>query len=275
MIKHAVLGCLFLLTTGLAQIVQAADDRDIDEFLDITGFDVALESIRLSADTVPEMLGFEAEDFGSEWSRLVDEVFETELMLDMARTILGQALDDELREHAVAFYASDLGKRLVEVENRSHMSEDDALKSESGAQIIDGLTRINSPRVDILCRMNDASDVGGHSLRAVQELQIRFLMAATVAGIIELQMDEADLREAFRSQEDELRATMKQGALENAAYTYQAFSDDEMSQYADALAHPEMQTVYALMNAIQFEIMANRFEAIALRMAHMRPSQDL
>ena len=259
----------------IAKPVKAADEAEIETFLNVTGFDVALESIRLSADTAPQMLGLEAENFGSEWSRLVREVFDTTLMHNMARDILGQTLDDDLRQHAVDFYNSDLGKRLVEVENKSHMYEDDTLKDESGALIVEGLSRLNSPRLDILTRMNEASDVDNGSIRALQEIQVRFLMAAAAAGVIDLEMEEQDLREALRSQEGELRNALAEGALTNAAYTYQAFSDAEIAAYADALAHPKMQAVYALMNAVQFEIMANRFEAVALRLANMQPSQEL
>lgn len=254
---------------------QAADQAKLEAFLEVTGFDVALESIRLSADSAPQMLGLQAEDFGSEWSRLVQDVFDTDLMHDMAKEILGKTLSDDLLDHAAAFYASDLGQRLVKVENDSHMSEDDDLKSESGQAIIAGLVRIGSPRVEILNRLNNASDVEDSSIRAIQEVQVRFLMAAAGAGVIDLQMDEPDLREALRSQEGEMRTAIKANALANSAYTYQAFSDDEMSDYADALAHPDMQEVYALMNAVQYEIMANRFEEVAARLSGMQPSQDL
>lgn len=259
----------------MAQPVRAAEEERLEAFLEVTGFDVALESIRLSADSAPRMLGFEAEDFGSEWSRLVGEVFDTDLMHDMALDILGRTLDDEMLTHAADFYASDLGKRLVAVENDSHLEEDDALKSESGTAILEGLRGIESPRVGILERLIAASDVEDSSIRSIQEVQVRFLMAAAAAGVIELRMDEADLRESLRTQEEQMRESIKANALSNAAYTYQAFSDDELAAYADALAHPKMQKVYALMNAVQYEIMANRFEEVAQRLSNMQPSQDL
>ena len=60
-----------------------------------------------------------------------------------------------------------------------------------------------------------------------------------------------------------MRRNMKVNALASSAYTYQAFSDDEISAYADALENPKMQKVYALMNAVQFEIMADRYEQMA------------
>lgn len=265
-----VLGC-----AAAAASAEQPERGEVEAFLEVTGFDVALESIRLSADAAPQMLGLQAEDFGSEWKRLVGDVFRTDLMHGMAVDILEKTLTADLLAHAADFYASDLGQRLVVAENSSHMVEEDGLKSESGSQIIEGLRRIGSPRVAILERMNRASGSEESSLKSIQEVQIRFLMAAAAAGVIELQMDEPDLREAMRSQEEDLRTNLRQSALEGAAYTYQAFSDEEMTDYAQALENPDMQRVYELMNAVQYEIMANRFEAVAERLRQMQPSQDL
>lgn len=264
-----------IVLMAVAMPAKAAERASVVAFLEVTGFDVALESIRLSADAAPQMLGIEAEDFGSEWQRLVRDVFDTDLMHDMAIEILQETLDEELLAHAAQFYASDLGRRLVETENRSHMIEEDGLKSESGGQIIEGLRGIDSPRIAILERLNAASGSEDASVQAIQEVQIRFLTAAAAAGVIEMQMDEPDLREALRTQEKDLRASLRQSALEGSAYTYQAFSDAELVAYTQALEEPKMQKVYALMNAVQYEIMANRYEAVAERLRVMQPSQDL
>ena len=56
---------------------------------------------------------------------------------------------------------------------------------------------------------------------------------------------------------------------------YQSFSDEELLAYTEALEDPQMQEVYQLMNAIQFEIMANRFEVLAAEMANLQPGQEL
>ena len=95
----------------------AAADRDrLQAFLSVTGFDVALESIKLSAGDAPRMLGLEAADFGESWSRLTDEVFDVDVMKGMALDILGRTLSDEALSHGAEFYATDLGQRLVEAE---------------------------------------------------------------------------------------------------------------------------------------------------------------
>ncbi|MBW4708260.1 DUF2059 domain-containing protein [Roseobacter sp. YSTF-M11] len=276
LIRHSA----FLLMTALVGLVfltpaRAANLDRLEAFLEVTGFDVALESIRLSAENAPNMIGLEADDFGSEWTRLVEDVFDTEQMHGMALEILSQTLDDDLLTHAVDFYASDLGQRLVVAENASHMKEDEDLKTESGEAIVAGLVRIGSPRLEELKRLNKATGSEDASVRAIQEVQVRFLMAAASAGVIELRMEEADLRESLKAQEGELRRGMQMAGLSGSAYTYQAFSHADITAYADALEHPKMQRVYELMNAVQFEIMANRYEAVAQRMQSLQPSQDL
>ncbi|MEO0403073.1 MAG: DUF2059 domain-containing protein [Pseudomonadota bacterium] len=264
-----------VLCLTLPGFALAADRAKLQDFLQVTGFDVALESIRLSASSAPQMLGLEAEDFGTEWTRLTGDVFATDKMHEMALDILEQTLEDDMLTHAADFYASDLGQRLVVAENASHMKEDDTLKHESGEDIVAGLASIESPRIDYIQRMNKASDSAGTAVRAIQEVQVRFLMAASAAGVIELQLDEPDLRELLSGDEDAMKAEIEAGALSGAAYTYQAFSDAEVLSYAEALEHPKMRRVYDLMNAVQYEVMANRFEALARAMQRLQPSQEL
>lgn len=258
-----------------ASAAQAKDRAEVERFLNVTGFDVSLDSIRLSAKSAPMMLGLDADDFGYQWTLLANDIFASEIMREMALNMLSEALSAELLEHAVGFYASELGERLVEVENASHLSDDNELKSESGEAIVDGLIRIGSPRIELLKRMNAASDAAGTSVRAIQEVQVRFLMAAAGAGVIELSLDEADLREMLRNEEAELRFSLQASGLAGAAYTYQAFSDSEVEEYTKALEDPKMQKVYDLMNAVQFSIMADRYEELAVRMATLQPSEDL
>ena len=258
-----------------ASAAQAKDRAEVERFLNVTGFDVSLDSIRLSAKSAPMMLGLDADDFGYQWTLLANDIFASEIMREMALDMLSEALSAELLEHAVGFYASELGERLVEVENASHLSDDNELKSESGEAIVDGLIRIGSPRIELLKRMNAASDAAGTSVRAIQEVQFRFLMAAAGAGVIELSLDEADLREMLRNEEAELRFSLQASGLAGAAYTYQAFSDSEVEEYTKALENPKMQKIYDLMNAVQFSIMADRYEELAVRMATLQPSEDL
>lgn len=258
----------------LGTSVMAADRASVAAFLKVTGFDVAIDSIALSASSAPDMLGMDASDFGLEWTRLANDVFKPELMQTRATDILEQTLSDDMLAHAATFYASDLGQRLVDAENASHF-EEDAVKYAEGEKLVTELMAENRARIDMLKRMNQAIDPNDIGPQAIQEIQVRFILAAAYAGLIELRIDEDGLRAALAETEPELLKSMEESALANSAYTYQNFTDSEILAYTEALEDPEMQLVYELMNAVHFEVMLNRFEVLAVRMADMQPAQDL
>ncbi len=268
--------CMLVATLFALPVSSLAAERDrIEAFLETTGFDVALESIALASASAPEMLGIDPDGFGSDWARLTEDVFDVQEMHETAVSILEQTLSDDALNHAVEFYASDLGQRLVEAENASHLIEDEDAKQLEGQQIVSDLIREGSMRVEELKRMNAAVDSSGTALRAIQEIQLRFLLAASASGVIDLQMGADDLRLLMRQNEAGMRQSLKLSALAGAAYTYQDFSDADIIAYSDALEEPLMQEVYELLNAIQYEIMAMKFEDLAARMADLHPAQDI
>ena len=272
---RAWLAVALILLVCLVAPARAADRDRIAAFLQVTGFDVALDSIAFSAGAAPKMLGVDPGLFGSEWTRLSKQVFDTGRMYEMGLELLEPTLSDAALTHAVEFYASDLGQRLVAAENRAHQIEDDTLKQTEGAQILSELRDSNPDRVTLLERMNGAIDAAGTSLRALQEIQFRFLMAAAAAGVVDLRADADELRALLKQNEEEMRAAIRASALAGAAYTYREFSDADLAAYTEALEQPLMQEVYELLNAVQYEIMANRFELLAARMAELRPGQDI
>lgn len=269
------LATAFLVILALVPPVQAAERGKIIAFLEVTGFDVALDSIALSASDAPSMLGLSASDFGKEWTRLSESVFDQQEMRDLALEILVETLDDEALGHAAGFYASDLGQRLVAAENAAHMIEEDDVKQVAGQRIISDLVKDGSGRIALLNRMGQAIDAAGNGVKSVQQIQFRFLMAASAAGIIELQLDAEGLRALQKSQEGEIRMAMQAANLAASAYVYQDFSDAEIETYVEALETPLMQKVYELLNAVQFEITANRFEELAYRMQELGQGEDI
>jgi hypothetical protein len=271
----ALLVAVMALLAAALPARAAVERAKAEAFLHVTGFDVALDSIALSAKDAPMMLGMKAEEFGLQWTQAAKEVFDPKRMREMALDILEPALDEELLSHATDFYASALGQRLVAAENASHMVEDDAARRQQGEELLSAMQADNPARVTLLKEMNEAVDSEGLGARAAVELQLRFLMAASDAGVIDLKLNEPALRAMLSKDADELKERLETSALQSSAYTYRDFSDAELKKYDAALRDPRMQKVYQLMNAIQWEVMANRFEAIAVRMAGMDRGEEL
>lgn len=266
------LTCLTLAIVLLAWPVRANERDRLLAFLEVTGFGVAIDSLVLSAPDGPAMIDMSPGDFGPAWSRITADVFDSELMREMALDMLESTLDDEMLGHAASFYASDLGRRLVEVENASHLQRaDEAERAEAEARA----SALQPARREALRRMNAAIDGSGIAERATREIQVRFLLAAADAGLTENDFDADILRRLLARGAEEARAEMRKAALVSAAQTYRNLPTEDLRAYATALEHPVMARVYELMNAVQFEIMANRFEALADRLGEVPPAHDL
>jgi hypothetical protein len=273
MIMRKILVAISLLFLMVVP-AKAADRVKIAQFMAVTGFDVALESMRLSARDAPTMLGLDADEFGLSWSRLADSIFEPEALKNDALEILDNALTDDVLAHATQFYGSKLGQRLVTAENESHGLEFEDREAE-GARLAQALSARGSPQPQYYLDMAESIGYVGATIKAYREVQVRFLMAASLAGLIDQRFDEVDLRAMLAQQDDEVRRAMAENLIVANAFTYRDFTDSEIEIYRDALAMPQMMEVYELMNAIHFTIMADRFERMALEMVNLTPTQEL
>lgn len=273
MVMRKILVAISLLFL-MVMPVKAADRTKIAQFMAVTGFDVALESMRLSARDAPNMLGLDEDDFGLSWSRLADRIFEPEALKNDALEILDNALTDDVLAHATQFYGSKLGQRLVTAENESHGLEFEDREAE-GARLAQALSARGSPQPQYFLDMAESIGYVGATIKAYREVQVRFLMAASLAGLIDQRFDEVDLRAMLAQQDDEVRRAMAENLIFANAFTYRDFTDSEIEIYRDALAMPQMMEVYELMNAIHFTIMADRFERMALEMVNLTPTQEL
>ena len=250
-------------------------DRDkIKAFMKVTGFDVSLESMRVSAGDAPAMLGMDSADFGRSWKLTADELFSPDSLKEDALDILQQALSDDVLLHASEFYASDLGRRLVTAENLSHF-EDSELKKQQGEILLVGLLDRASSQPQYFRDM--AKDIGAidSGIRSFREVQVRFIMAAMGSGLIEQRLDEPDLRNMLAKEDASIKEQMLKNIVIANSYTYRDFTDLEIAKYQGALSTDEMKEVYELMNAIHFAIMADRYERLAVEMVKLHPLQEL
>ena len=269
-----IVGIFGAVFTSASPSIAAKRER-IEAFLGVTGFDVALDSIAHSAASAPVMLGLDIGVFGEGWVNLTEEVFDQKTMREMAIGILDSNLRDEALAHAAEFYASDLGQRLVAAENAAHMMESDTRKLEEGAVLVEEMLRSDGARLRYIQRMLAAIDGQDVAVKALQMIQLRFMLAAAAAGVFELPVDEEGLAAILKQQESLLRNTIRRNGLVSAAWVYRNFSDEEMLAYTVALEKSLMREVYELLNAVQYEITANRLENLARRMSEMMRRQDI
>ena len=272
---RSLAGAFALLIAALWAFAAPAAERDtLRAFLETTGFDVAITALQQEAMSGPGMSGVEADDFGSQYVKLAEKVFDPDLMLNRAVDMMQAVMPDDLVGHGAAFYASDLGQELVEMENASHMADAEARQAE-GEAVAAELAKSNPGRLEDYQAMMDAIGGVDAGVRAILEVQIRYLMSAMAAGSIELDFSEAELRGILNEQAPAIREDIARSSIIGAAYTYQSLTDDQVKAYRAALEDPQMQQVYEILNAVQYEVMAERYEALAARLDELSPQQDI
>lgn len=252
----------------------AADRGKLRAFLDITGYDVVIESLQLGAMAGPGMTGDMPDAFGRQYGRLAEEVFDPAEMVERALDILVAVMPDGLVDAGADLYASDLGQRLVAVENAAHMT-DGATKYEEGMALVAAMAEENPARLDLLRAMDAAIDSGNTGRRAMVEIQVRFLLAAMAAGASDLEMTETELRDMLMQQAVEAAPRTEALALMSNAWTYRDITDDDLAAYVAALESPGIRGVYEVLNATQFQIMIERYELLGTRLSELRPEQEL
>lgn len=275
MVLRHIFGFVVLVWSmaGMAS-AQGAEPEKIRNFLTVTGFDVAIASIQQGAMAGPALAGDAPDQFSREWVRLAETVFDPDQMVDDAIEMLGAVMPVALLDHGMAFYGSDLGQHIVAIENETHMEEGDA-KQAAGEKLVTQLIEENSPRMDVFRAMSKAIGSVDVAIRSIVEIQVRYLMAASAAGASDLDLDEADLRAMLMSQQDEMRRNIEVNGVVANAYAYRALTDQELIDYLSALQDPEMKQVYEVLNAVQYEIMADRYEKLASRLAGLAPETEL
>jgi len=205
-------------TVATAPLAQAAERDVYRAFLETTGFDVAIISLQQGAMSGPGMSGQEADEFGSRYVALAEQVFDPEVMLERAIDMMAAVMTDEQLAHGAAFYASDLGQRLVAVENESHMAELEGRRA-GGAEIVAELAETNPDRLEHFQAMMDAIGGVDANVRAITEVQIRYLLAAMAAGTVDFEFSEAELRAIIAEQAGAMRLEMSRNSIIGAAWT--------------------------------------------------------
>jgi hypothetical protein len=264
-----------VLAIGLyATAVNALDRDKLAAFVEVTGFDVMVESLQQGAMAGPAIVGGAEETFGRQYTVLAEKVFDKAVMRERAMQIMSGVMTDELVDFGAEFYASDVGQRLVQVENASHGAKDD-LKYTEGQVLLDSMVANVSPRIDLFQRMSAAIGSTETSLKAIAEIQVRFLLAAMAAGVMENPMPEQDLRLAIQEQIAGMGPQIEQLGLLGNIYTYRDISDTDLEAYVKALETPEMAQIYEVLNAVQYQIMIERYQELGTQLGELQPEQEL
>jgi hypothetical protein len=173
---------------------------------------------------------------GPAWSQQVTRIYDPERISEGIRAGLEPALEGELLEDAIAFFASDLGLRIISLENAARRAlSDPAIEEQARAQYA-ARQGTDDTRLVQINRMITEGDLVNRNVTSALNSNYQFLRAL-VDGDVYTMSDEEILEDVL-SERDDIAAdtTSWLGAFLTLAYS--PLSIEELTLYADFATTP-------------------------------------
>ncbi len=168
---------------------------------------------------------------GPAWAGQVTRIYDPEKISEGIRAGLEPALTGDVLEDAISFFASDLGTKIITLENsaRSAMS-DSAVEEEARARFA-ALQGSTDPRLVQVNRMVDAGDLVNRNVTSALNSNYNFLRAL-VDGDVYMMSDDEILTDVM-SERDEIAADTLSWLGAFMILAYSPLSIEELTLYAE------------------------------------------
>lgn len=134
-----------------------------------------------------EMLGGEG---GPGWQLQVERIYEPALMVELVRADLAEMLSPDEVEEITAFYASDLGARIIALENEAREAIQTPEVEEAARARYDSLRDTGDARLALITRIIDSGDMVTRNVTSAMNSNYQFLRGLVEGDAIEMSEDE-------------------------------------------------------------------------------------
>ncbi|MBP0482925.1 DUF2059 domain-containing protein [Sagittula sp. M10.9X] len=260
---------LLALAPATPARAEAVDDMmealQIDEILEI----MHQEGLSYGADLANDMFPGGHND---RWGAILKEIYDPEKMRIVMRGHFADVLGQTDMHRLTAFFGSDLGTRIVQLElsARRALIDDDM---EAAAREAFRVADPEAPRMRQLTRFVEVGDLLEANVTGALNASFKFYSGLVDGGA--LQMSEGDILSDVWGQEEETRVDTEEWLHAFLMLAYEPLSDEELEQYIDVSATPEgrvlNRALFAGFNAMYDEISY----ALGLAAAEQMRTQDL
>lgn len=194
---------------------------------------------------------------GPGWAMQVDHIYAPTLMVEMVRAELENELSGAALEEVIAFFASDLGTRIVDLENSARITIQDPQAEEAARARFIALEDTGDARLGLIDAYIDSGDMVTRNVTTALNTNVQFLRGLVDGNAIEMTEEEI-LTDAARDLEAVTRDTTE-WLFGYMLLAYHPLSDDELRSY---LAFSETDAGQALNRAL-FAGFAKAYEDIS------------
>lgn len=145
------------------------------------------EGLDHAQDLNEEMLGGEG---GPGWQIQVERVYDPARMVELVRSDLGDILSPAQMEEVTAFYASDLGSRIITLENEARKAIQDPEVEAAARARYESLLESGEARLTYITQIIESGDMITRNVTSAMNSNYQFLRGLVEGDAIEMSEDE-------------------------------------------------------------------------------------
>lgn len=180
---------------------------------------------------------------GAAWSQQVARIYDPERLAEGIRAGLEPALDGDMLEEAITFFASDLGTKIIELENSARLAmADSEIEAQARAKYAQSLNT-DDPRLAQIDRMIETGDLVNRNVASALNSNFQFLRALVDGEVYTL--SEAEILEDVMASQDEIAMDTESWLGAFLSLAYSPLTLEELTIYADFAVTPTGQALNA------------------------------
>ncbi|NUH64234.1 DUF2059 domain-containing protein [Sulfitobacter sp. S0837] len=175
-----------------------------------------------------EMLGGQG---GPGWQMQVDTIYDPDRMVEMVRRALEETLQDDALEAAIAFYSSDLGGQVIEMENAARAAISEGAVEDAARERFAELDGTDDPRLAQITQLLIAGDMIDRNVSTALNSNFQFLKGLRDGGA--LADSEEDLLADVSADLDRVTEDTRAWLYAYMLLAYHPLDDAALSRYIE------------------------------------------
>ncbi|QUJ77649.1 DUF2059 domain-containing protein [Sulfitobacter albidus] len=168
---------------------------------------------------------------GAAWNQQVARIYDRERLAEGIRAGLEPSVTGDTLETAIEFFASDLGQRVLTLENSAREAMADAQIEEAARARHAQISGTNDPRLAQIARMIDAGDLINRNVTSALNSNVQFMRALVDGGLYEMSEDE--ILSDVLAERDSIEADTTGWIYAFLLLAYSPLTLEELTAYAD------------------------------------------
>ena len=261
-----------LMSVGSAR---ASNEDASEALLRLLGYEVFIEGISETLRNTDNAMTGTDEGLSVAWDLAATETFAPAQMMSEIVTAVAGQIDPADIDAASAFLNSDLGRKVTEMEKDAQRPGQMDIVTQEGADLLAGLIASGDARLDAYTNMIEALGAIDNEVASAMNLNFAIYAGMSQSGLLPYRLSEAEILQLVASQQDMIRAEIRDGIYTAFVYTYRDLSDEDLAAYTAFLTSKPGRAVYSAVNLATQDVMGDRAKKFGARLMQLQGVQEL